>query len=159
MMPSPLTNPGVRFPPPTLFVGGWVIGWMLHRYVAPLPLTLIGEPLARWTGWSLIIIGLLLIAWGMVTFRLAHTAILPHRSASRLVTAGPYRFTRNPMYTGLTSAYVGLAALHDTTWPLIVLPLVLVALVRAVISREEAYLHDAFGAEYDAYQARVRRWL
>jgi len=63
------------------------------------------------------------------------------------------------MYTGLTIAYVGGAGLLDSAWPMIVLPLVLIALVRTVISREEAYLGDAFGAEYSAYQARVRRWL
>jgi len=49
--------------------------------------------------------------------------------------------------------------LLDSAWPMIVLPVVLIALVRTVISREEAYLGDAFGAEYSAYRARVRRWL
>jgi protein-S-isoprenylcysteine O-methyltransferase Ste14 len=95
----------------------------------------------------------------MLTFRRARTAILPTRPASQLVDGGPYRFTRNPMYTGLTTAYVGAAALLDSVWPLLLLPLVLAALVRLVVRREEAYLRGAFGAEYAAYQARVRRWL
>ena len=75
------------------------------------------------------------------------------------VTDRPYRFTRNPMYTGLTVAYLGGAALLDSGWPIIVLPIVLFVLVRTVVSREETYLNHAFGADHGAYTARVRRWL
>ena len=95
----------------------------------------------------------------MVTFGRARTAINPHHSASQLVTHGPYRFTRNPMYTGLTIAYLGGSALVDSAWPIIALPIVLLILVKTVISREEMYLADAFGAEYRGYVARVRRWV
>jgi protein-S-isoprenylcysteine O-methyltransferase Ste14 len=104
-------------------------------------------------------LGVALAAWGMATFRRAKTAIHPHHSASRLVTHGPYRFTRNPMYTGLTLAYLGGSALLDSAWPIVVLPIVLVVLFKTVISREEMYLSDAFGAEYTEYVASVRRWL
>lgn len=158
-MVTPLTNPGVRFPPPILFVGGFLFGWLLHRYLYALPLSVFGGSAVTPIGLSIALPGVGLIGWGMLTFRRAHTAILPRYSASALVTEGPYRFTRNPMYTGLTLAYVGLAVMIDSAWPLIMLPAVLVALVRLVIWREEAYLRDAFGAEYGAYVARVRRWL
>jgi protein-S-isoprenylcysteine O-methyltransferase Ste14 len=47
----------------------------------------------------------------------------------------------------------------DSAWPIIVLPIVLLILVKTVISREEAYLRDAFGVEYAGYVANVRRWL
>jgi len=63
------------------------------------------------------------------------------------------------MYTGLTFQYLGVAALLDSGWSIIVLPIVLFVLVRTVISREETYLKDAFGSDYGAYTARVRRWL
>jgi protein-S-isoprenylcysteine O-methyltransferase Ste14 len=63
------------------------------------------------------------------------------------------------MYTGLTIQYLGGSALLDSAWPIIVLPIVLLVLVQTVISREEMYLRDAFGAEYTAYVASVRRWL
>jgi len=49
--------------------------------------------------------------------------------------------------------------LLDSAWPIIVLPIVLLVLVRTVISREEMYLTDAFGAEYTGYASSVRRWL
>jgi protein-S-isoprenylcysteine O-methyltransferase Ste14 len=63
------------------------------------------------------------------------------------------------MYTGLTIAYLGGSALVNSAWPVIVLPVVLLILFQTVISREEMYLRDAFGAEYAGYVASVRRWL
>jgi protein-S-isoprenylcysteine O-methyltransferase Ste14 len=155
----PLSNAGVRFPPPFLFVIGFLVGWVLDRYWRALPLSRFGSSALHPFGWSALTLGVILIVWGMVTFRRAKTAIHPHHSASQLVTHGPYRFTRNPMYTGLTIAYLGGSALLDSLWPIIVLPLVLLVLFKTVISREEMYLTDAFGAEYTNYLASVRRWL
>ena len=151
-------SPGVRFPPPLLFVAGLVAAWMLERRVRALPLAGDREVLAA-IGALLVLGGFGLMAWGMVTFLAARTAIIPMRGASRLVEHGPYRFTRNPMYVGMTLAYVGLGLTMYSGWPLFVLPIVLALLVRLVIRREEAYLADAFGEEYSAYRDRVRRWL
>jgi protein-S-isoprenylcysteine O-methyltransferase Ste14 len=95
----------------------------------------------------------------MITFKRARTAIIPNRSASAIVTTGPYRFTRNPMYAGLTLAYVGGALLIGTAWTLLLLPVVIAVLYRRVIRREEAYLDAAFPDVYAAYRGRVRRWL
>jgi protein-S-isoprenylcysteine O-methyltransferase Ste14 len=157
--PAPLSNAGVRFPPPFLFVIGLLVGWMLDRYWYQLPLSRFGGTAVEILGWILVALGVILAGWGMVTFRRAKTAIRPDRSASQLVIHGPYRFTRNPMYTGLTVEYLGVAALLDSGWSIIVLPIVLLVLVRTVISREERYLNGAFGADYGAYRARVRRWI
>jgi protein-S-isoprenylcysteine O-methyltransferase Ste14 len=103
--------------------------------------------------------GLIVVFWGIATFRAHRTAVFPNQPAARIVRTGPYRFTRNPMYTGMTTAYVGLALMLNDAWPLIFLPIVLVLLVSLVIQREERYLASAFPAEYDAYRRRVRRWL
>ena len=155
----PLSNAGVRFPPPFLFVIGFLVGWALDRYWRALPLShFVGSALKPF-GWSALALGVILSASGMATFRRAKTAIHPGHSASQLVVHGPYRFTRNPMYTGLTLQYLGGAALLDSAWPIIVLPIVLVVLFKTVISREERYLTDAFGVEYTQYVASVRRWL
>jgi protein-S-isoprenylcysteine O-methyltransferase Ste14 len=158
-MAEPLQNAGVRFPPPLLFVAGLAIGLLLDHGVRALPLSHIGWALLEGAGVGLVLAGGCLVAWGMLTFRAARTAIVPHHPASRLVERGPYRFTRNPMYTGLTIAYIGGALILNTAWAIIILPAVLALLVRLVVRREEAYLSDAFGAEYTAYQSRVRRWL
>lgn len=155
----PLSNAGVRFPPPFLFVIGFLAGWVLDRYWHALPLSRFTGSALKPFGFAALTLGVVLAGWGMMTFRRAKTAINPHHSASQLVTHGPYRFTRNPMYTGLTIAYLGGSALLDSTWPVIVLPVVILILVETVISREEMYLTDAFGAEYTGYAASVRRWL
>jgi protein-S-isoprenylcysteine O-methyltransferase Ste14 len=157
--PAPLSNAGVYFPPPFIFGIGLVAAWALDRYWHALPLSGFAGSALKPLGWILLALGVILAGWGMATFRRAKTAINPHRSASQLVTHGPYRFTRNPMYTGLTLAYLGGTALLNSAWPIILLPIVLVVLVRRVISREEAYLRQAFSADYTAYSARVRRWL
>jgi protein-S-isoprenylcysteine O-methyltransferase Ste14 len=155
----PLSNPGVRFPPPLLFILGILAGWILDRYWHALPLSRYAHSSLEPFGLAMLALGVILAGWGMMTFRRAKTAIIPHQSASQLVTHGPYRFTRNPMYTGLTIAYLGGAALINSAWPIILLPIVLLILIKTVISREEMYLTDAFGAEYTGYAANVRRWL
>lgn len=152
-------GPGVRLPPPLIFIAALAAGWWLDRTWTALPLSRAVSPVREGVGLALLVAGLGLVFWGMATFHRAGTAILPTRAASRFVTAGPYRFTRNPMYTGLATAYMGTALLLNTAWPILLLPLALVVLVQFVIHREEAHLARVFGAEYGAYCARVRRWL
>ncbi|HEU4565154.1 MAG TPA: isoprenylcysteine carboxylmethyltransferase family protein [Gemmatimonadaceae bacterium] len=154
-------HPGVRFPPPLLFVAGLLMGWLLETRVERIRLAE-GGAAARWleiAGALLLAAGLALDLWGVATFRRSGTTLIPNRAAARLVTAGPYRFTRNPMYTGLTTVYVGLSLLANAGWPLLLLPLVLAALYLLVIRREERYLATAFGDDYGDYRRRVRRWL
>ena len=117
-----------------------------------------GCNLALLGGFVLIVGGVALALWGAITFKRAQTAIIPHHPATRIVQHGPYRFTRNPMYVGFTSAYVGGALVLDMVWPLLLLAPSLWALRHFVIDREEAYLASAFGAEYEEYRAKVRRW-
>jgi protein-S-isoprenylcysteine O-methyltransferase Ste14 len=76
-----------------------------------------------------------------------------------LLTGGAYRLSRNPMYTGLAIAYLGLALLLGSWWPLALWPLVIVAVRQLVIRPEEQYLTQRFGQTYAGYQSRVRRWL
>jgi protein-S-isoprenylcysteine O-methyltransferase Ste14 len=154
-----MRSPGVRFPPPLLYLGGLVLGWALGRLGPALPLAINNVAALRAVGWALLVVGVAVSAWGAATFRAANTAIVPMRSASSIVTSGPYRFTRNPMYLGMTTAYCGISFLLNSLWPLLLLPFVLFLLVHFVIRREEAYLSQAFPTEYGAYRIRVRRWL
>ncbi len=155
------SGPGVRFPPPFLFAGGILLAWLLGSRVHELPLIPESVPLIviRVVGYLLVLGGLVITAWGMIIFARAQTAIIPHKPASSLVETGPYKFTRNPMYTGMTSAYLGIAVLLDSGWAFLLLPPVLFLLQRLVIRREERYLSAAFGETYDAYRARVKRWV
>jgi protein-S-isoprenylcysteine O-methyltransferase Ste14 len=151
---------GVRVPPPFLFVAGFVIAWLLQRAV-PVPVLRDIAPRAVGVvlGWLLIALGLGLNVWALNTFQRAHTTVIPRRPATRVVTTGPYRFSRNPMYIGFALVYLGLAFWLDWGWLIMTLPLVLIVLYVLVIRREERYLGAAFSEEYGAYRRRVRRWL
>jgi protein-S-isoprenylcysteine O-methyltransferase Ste14 len=153
------TGPHVAVPPPFVFVGGWLIAWLLSRLRA-LEIDGAGASTVQSAlGVALMAGGFALMAWGIVTFTRARTPVVPVRPARVVVTGGPFRFTRNPMYLGFTMMYVGLAALLNTAWPVILLPVVLLVLTSFVIEREEAHLKAAFPDDYDAYRACVRRWV
>jgi protein-S-isoprenylcysteine O-methyltransferase Ste14 len=95
----------------------------------------------------------------MSRFRAAGTSPDPHEPTTTIATAGPYRFTRNPMYLGMTLILGGLAFLGNALWPLVAVVPVVWWIQTQVIAKEEAYLEAKFGAEYLALKARVRRWL
>ena len=103
--------------------------------------------------------GAVLAAWGWLLFRKAKTTRVPGRASTAMVTWGPYRFTRNPMYLGLTIAYLGEAGILRQLWPALLLPLVLAYLNRIVIPVEEEKLSEVFGPGYQEYRSRVGRWL
>lgn len=103
--------------------------------------------------------GILLGAAAIAAFARARTTVIPHGHPRRLVTAGPYRFSRNPMYLSLALTYLGIAGIMRLPWAAVLLPLPLLWLNRLVIPLEEARLRTAFGRSYEAYCRRVRRWL
>ncbi len=105
------------------------------------------------------VVWLVLDGASMLRFRRAGTPVIPFQPSTALVTDGPYRFSRNPIYLGMAALYVSLAFLLGIMWSLAVLPLVIVAVDRLVIAREEPYLERKFGAEYTAFKGRVRRWI
>jgi protein-S-isoprenylcysteine O-methyltransferase Ste14 len=154
-------GPGIHFPPPFLFVGGGLLAWLLETRVERI--RFIGGDAStapiETAGTVLIVLGLLLIGWGMLTFLRARTAILPMKPASRLVDTGPYRISRNPMYTGMSLIYLGGMLVMNWVWALFVFPLILWLLYRFVIVKEEKYLLGEFGEEYREYCRRVRRWI
>ena len=117
------------------------------------------SPLVGVAGGALFVVGAVIAGWGLMTFRKAHTTTVPGERSAQLVTWGPYRFTRNPMYTGLTLGYLGEAGLLHHVWPVVLLPCVLAYVNWIVIPLEESRLGEVFAAEYAAYQARVRRWI
>lgn len=100
-----------------------------------------------------------LVAPAFAAFRNAGTAVDPFEETTALVESGPFAYTRNPMYLGLTLAYVGVALATRRAAPLAVLPAVLWFMNAGVILREERYLERKFGTSYREYMQRVPRWL
>jgi protein-S-isoprenylcysteine O-methyltransferase Ste14 len=72
---------------------------------------------------------------------------------------GSYLLSRNPSYVGLLALYLGLALLAPTFWGLVLFPAAVLLVLWGAIHPEERFLHERFGAPYDDYTRRVRRWL
>ena len=149
-------NAGVVAPPPLIYSGPLLLGLLLNRKVG---VPFLPRGVARIFGWPLLGGGVLLMGWFFRTMRRADTPIDPREPVSRLVTTGPFQYTRNPAYLALTMTYAGLASLANAFSCVLLLPAVLLVMQRGVIEREESYLEERFGEEYLRYKARVRRWI
>ena len=83
----------------------------------------------------------------------------PREPSPELILGGPFRWSRNPIYLGMTLIQAGVGVALGNAWLLLLLAPTLVILQREVIAKEEAYLTRKFGDAYLAYQRSVRRWL
>ncbi|HVV72464.1 MAG TPA: isoprenylcysteine carboxylmethyltransferase family protein [Verrucomicrobiae bacterium] len=148
----------MRVPVPWVFIMAYLLGVVLETLFPSHPST--PAPAAVVVAGAVVFTtGALIAGWGLFLFRRSRTTTIPGRLSSSLVTWGPYRFSRNPMYVGLALAYLGEAGLLKQIWPLPLLLLIVAYLNWVVIPVEEGRLLEAFGPEYQQYQARVRRWL
>jgi protein-S-isoprenylcysteine O-methyltransferase Ste14 len=141
--------------PPILYPLAMAIGYVLHR-LWPVALVPSGvEPV----GVVLMLAAVGLFVLSVREFRRAGTPVPSHNPVVALVTSGPYRFSRNPIYLAFTLLQIGFAIWLDSAWVLALLVPVLVVMSRGVIAREEEYMEARFGDEYRSYVRSVRRWL
>jgi protein-S-isoprenylcysteine O-methyltransferase Ste14 len=156
-----MKNP-VRFllhvPVPWVFVLTYLPGVALE-HVRHVTLSANAALVSTIAGAVLFAVGAVIAGWGLVLFRKAKTTTVPGKLSGKLVTWGPYRFTRNPMYVGLVLAYLGEAGLLRQVWPVVLLPFTVAYLNWTVIPVEEAKLEEAFHDEFGQYRLRARRWF
>ncbi len=150
------TSPGVIVPPPLLFAGALVAGLLAGRGA---PSESFGARVGRIVGPASAVAGGLCCAAAFRTIRGAKTTLRPDRSATVLCTSGVFALTRNPIYVGFTSIYVGIAMALRSQPAFVLLPIVLALLDRHVVDREERSLERIFGDAYLAYRTRVPRWF
>lgn len=145
-------------PPPLLYAAFFGLGLLADRLVPWSPAWMESE-LARWLGWSLIVVAIVLGLTSLCLFWLLRTTVIPQGRPAQLVTGGPFALSRNPMYVALTAGYCGAAIMITRAWSLVALagPLAIVQLV--VIPFEEQRMKESFGQAYADYCRRVRRWL
>lgn len=149
-------NPGVIAPPPLIFAGALGAGLLVNR-LRPTPF--LAQTLSKILGWPLVLGGLLLGLWGFREMRRAGTNVAPYHPTTAIVERGPYGFTRNPLYVGMTLIYSGISARANASPAALLLPAALHVVHYKVIKREERYLEEKFGEEYLRYKGRVRRWI
>lgn len=142
--------------PPAVYSGSIVLGLLLHWFwpVRWLP-ALLGTP----TGIVLVLLAVALFVFSVRTFRKAGTPVPGNRPTTAIVRAGPYGFSRNPIYLAFTLFQLGLAAWVDSVGVLLMLLPALALMALVVVPREERYLEARFPKEYPRYKREVRRWL
>jgi protein-S-isoprenylcysteine O-methyltransferase Ste14 len=156
-----MKNP-IRFllyvPVPWVFVLTYLLGVVLehvhHGTISPT-----AALISTTAGAVLFAVGAVIAGWGLVLFGKAKTTTVPGKLSGKLVTWGPYRFSRNPMYVGLVLAYLGEAGLLKQIWPVVLLPFTVAYINWTVIPVEEAKLEEAFPDEYKQYRLQARRWF
>lgn len=114
---------------------------------------------AKSFGYVFIAIGILLPAWGARIFKKVETNIIPYKSPDKIVTDGPFRFSRNPMYLGMLLVLIGVWVLLGSIENLGFVLLFFIVANWWYIPFEEAKMQAVFGDAFDDYKARVRRWL
>lgn len=110
-------------------------------------------------GYCLILAGLALDVWAIVTLARSKTAVMPNRAADTLVTHGPFAFSRNPIYLGNTVVMFGVGFVFHAPWFFVCAIAAALIAQKLAIEREEAHLKARFGDAWHAYRRRVRRWL
>lgn len=149
----------VKFPPPLVYLGFLLTGLLLDRLSGRVPDFIPVLPLIMVAGGIALLAGVSVMFAGTSRFRQLGNNLEPWKHANQIVSSGIYRFTRNPMYLGMTLLYLGLTLWFRSSWAVILLPVVVLVIRTQVIAREERYLAVKFGEEYLDYKARVRRWI
>ncbi|MEM8626874.1 MAG: isoprenylcysteine carboxylmethyltransferase family protein [Pseudomonadota bacterium] len=152
-----------RIPWPPLLLGLALMAAAGLERTAPSWPMFSGAPLngALWqiVGWACIVAALAIDVWCLWTFRRHRTTVLPHGTASALITTGPFAHSRNPIYAAHTLLLVGVGLLWPSAWLLALVPLKVILVRQLAILPEEAHLQARFGHAWEAYAARVRRWV
>lgn len=142
---------------PVIYLLGSLILMSLLQYFLPLYQYL--EPPLAYAGVIFVFPGIVISAVSADLFVKAETGLVPFEEATKLVTGGPYRYTRNPMYLGMFLMVFGVAFLMGSAGALIPL-LVFILIIRYnFIAGEERFLESAFGQQYLDYKTKVRRWI
>jgi len=149
-------GPGVRLHPPVIYAISILSGIVLNNlWPLVMPFGLNG----RLYGGCVIAAAIFIAGWSLFEFHRASTDVRPDRPDSELITTGPYRYTRNPLYIVLSLVQLTVAIWLNNLWVLLLLPLSVMVITSYAISREEHYLEKLFGQEYLDYKTRVRRWI
>jgi protein-S-isoprenylcysteine O-methyltransferase Ste14 len=145
-----------RLWPPVAIGAPWLAGWIATQAW--------GDPvgLGSWrtpVGVVLLLLFLVWNGWSLLLFARHGTGLLPGSPTEAMITKGPYRLSRNPLYVGLLALYLSLALLAGSFWTLVAFPVAVLLVLWGAIRPEERFLRERFGSAYDDYASRVRRWL
>jgi protein-S-isoprenylcysteine O-methyltransferase Ste14 len=156
-MTTSTDNADVIAPPPFLYLAA-LIALVVLRWLWPAPI-FAASTFALYASSALCVAALGLGFWAVLTLRRAGTNVDPRKTSTAIVTAGPFGFTRNPIYVGFTLLYLGITLALNCWWGLALLVPTLVVMHVGVIRREEHYLEKKFAGDYLRYKNNVARYV
>jgi protein-S-isoprenylcysteine O-methyltransferase Ste14 len=142
--------------PPTYFFFCLIIAIALH-FLLPIK-QIINSPY-NWLGFLFLIIGGVLNIWADQIFKKSQTTIKPGEKPTTFIKTGPYKFSRNPMYLGVSSLLLGIGFILGSVTSFVGFILFIILIEVIFIPEEEKNLQAQFGEEYEAYKQKVRRWI
>jgi len=147
---------GIRVIPPLIYLVGIIVGLVLEYLWKSYKLSVVFRVSVSL---MLLIVSVVLIGLTLKQFKSSKTPFDVRKSASSLITDGPFQFSRNPGYIALTLLYMAFGILLSNMWVLVlVVPILLIVDIH-IIRKEEANLLAVFGDHYIEYQSKVRRWF
>lgn len=151
-------RPEVALHPPTIFVSALIIGFVVRLFAGGW-LSFVPRIVGEALGGAMLLAGLAIAVASVSAFAEAGETLPPGTPSRQLLTRGPYSFSRNPIYLAMALIGVGFGAATLNLW-MILATLGAAALLHFfVIQPEEAYLARRFGAAFEDYRRRVRRWI
>lgn len=142
--------------PPFIYGAALVLGLLIHFVY---PVHIVSRRPALWLGIVLILASILIVVSALRALAHAKTTFDVRKATTAIVTDGPYRFSRNPMYLAATLLYLAIGSFINSLWLVLTVIPLLVVIQEGVVKREEQYLERKFGQEYMRYKIQVRRWL
>jgi len=155
-MKSDMDSPQVITLPPFVFLGGIIIGFIIDLII---PAPFVPEAYDLPAGLFVLALGIALMAWAVRTFNESGTNVDVRRPSTTIVSSGPYRYSRNPIYLAMGLIVLGASIWLNSLWILFSLVFIIPVIETGVIRREEKYLEKKFGQRYQEYKAKVRRWV
>lgn len=150
----------VRFPPPVAAIITIIAGFGFGQVFPLLPNLVLPTPMRYWAGGAIIVAAIAVFGyWPISLFRKTEQNVTPWSDTPEIIVAGPYKFTRNPMYLMMLLVCAGFSVILAEIWILILTPVLAMVLYLIAIKHEEKYLEEKFGDSYRAYRNTVRRWL
>ncbi len=145
-------------PPPVIFAIVLVAGLLVNKI---FPFAVMSDPgtLLKSVGNVLFVLAGLIMVPTTMLMASKKTALRPDRKTTTIISSGFFKYSRNPLYLALLLIFFGTALYVNSVWLLLCLPVLLIALERGAIIREEEYLERSFGEEYLEYKQKVRRWI
>jgi protein-S-isoprenylcysteine O-methyltransferase Ste14 len=151
-------GPGVYFPPPLIYILIFLVSVFLQKKF-PLSEALFQSIITKSAGIIFLVIAFFFLIRSLRQFIQSKNTFILIKPASSLQTTGIYGVSRNPMYVGISIAYIGITCLAGNWWNIIFFPVIFLIVQEYIIKREEKYLELEFGQKYQLYRSTVRPWL